>query len=310
MKLSVEKSGRVDKLLADALPQYSRAALAKLFNLGHIKIDGKQVRAGHKVLKNAVIEADISPLQQNQQVIELPVIYEDDDILVVNKPEGIISHARGRYWYEPSVASFVRWKLTGGNTLKGTVVPNEKHIPDYLVTKSYPLKADTDGVDRIGIVHRLDRATSGVMICAKNDKAMKSLQKQFAERSVQKTYIAVLDGVPKQPEALIDAPIQRNPKKPSTFKVGANGKQSQTQYKVLKTKGKQTLIEFQPKTGRTHQLRVHALYIGSPIVGDVLYNPHTTGDRLLLHAHTITIELPSTKEQVTFTAPLPKEFSL
>jgi 23S rRNA pseudouridine1911/1915/1917 synthase len=305
MKLVADKQGRVDKLLADALPQYSRAAVAKLFNLDLVKLNGAIVRAGHKVREGAVIEADISPLDQDQQVIELPIIYEDDNVLVVDKPAGIISHARGRFWFEPSVASFVRWKLTGGEKLKGEVIPNATHIPANLVTKSYPMRADVDGVDRIGIVHRLDRATSGVMVCAKNEQALRDVQKQFADRKVEKTYIAALSKSPQEKEAIIDAPIERNPKFPSQFRVGPNGKTAQTLYKVLKSADSgRCLVEFKPKTGRTHQLRVHALYIGCPIVGDTFYG--VADDRLFLHAHTITLELEGKK--VTFESPIPKEF--
>ena len=306
MNIIAENPGRIDKIVADANPQYSRAALTKLFSLGLVTLDGQVVPPGHKVRTGAHITVDLSPLEQDQQVVDLPVLYEDDNVLVVNKPEGIISHARGRYWYEPSVASFVRWKLTGGDTSKGKIVPNEKHIPDYLVTRAYPMKANTDGVDRMGIVHRLDRATSGVMICSKNDATMTYLQKQFSSRSVTKTYIAVLEGIPEKDEAIIDAPIERNPKKPSTFRIGANGKQAQTYYKILKKSINRCLVEFTPKTGRTHQLRIHAAFLNCPIVGDNLYGK--PDKRLLLHAHKIEISIPE-KGQMSFLSPIPEEFN-
>jgi 23S rRNA pseudouridine1911/1915/1917 synthase len=305
VKIVPEVPGRIDKLLADACPQYSRAALAKLFDLDLVKLDGRIVKAGHKVRVGSVIDADITPLDQDQQVIQLPILYEDDNVIVINKPAGIISHARGRYWFEPSVASFVRWKVTGGEKLKGIVVPNATHIPDELVTMSYPLKADQDGVDRMGIVHRLDRATSGVMVCAKNEQTLRDIQKQFADRKVEKTYVAVLTKTPKDNKAIIDAPIERNPIKPSQFRVGPNGKSAQTYYEVLRTGDSgRALVLFQPKTGRTHQLRVHALYIGCPILGDTFYG--TLEDRLYLHANKLTLSLEG--KQVTFESPLPKEF--
>lgn len=306
MRIVAEKPGRVDKLLADTLPQYSRSALAKLFDKGLVVLDGRIVPAGHKVREGAVIDADISPLEQEQQVVELPILYEDDDVMVIDKPTGIISHARGRYWYEPSVASFVRWKLTGGEKLKGTVIPNDIHIPDDLVTKSYPMPENiTENSDRMGIVHRLDRATSGVMICAKNDNALTFLQKQFSNRTVIKKYSAVLDGIPKCDEAVIDAPIERNPKKPSTFRIGPNGKSSQTHYIVIRKGTNRALVEFTPKTGRTHQLRIHAAYIKCSIHGDDLYGKKD--GRLLLHAHSLEITLPG-GERRTFTSEIPQEF--
>lgn len=305
MKFIATSSGRVDKLLADSLPQYSRAALSKLFDSSAVSVDGRLVKAGFKVREGACIEADTSSLEQNQRVVELDIIYEDSDVVVVNKPAGIISHARGKYWYEPSVASFIRWMISGGSELKGEIVANDTFTPDYLITKSYPLRADNDGVERTGIVHRLDRATSGLMICAKNDNALKFLQRQFANRTVDKRYIAVLDGIPKDLEALIDAPIERNPKKPSTFRIGPNGKSAQTLYKVLRSGQKRSLVEFIPKTGRTHQLRLHAAYIGCPIVGDELYG--TKQARLLLHAYKLTISIPS-GGVMTFESKLPSEF--
>src|SRR5690606_18021646 len=143
--------------------------------------------------------------------IDLSILYEDDNVLIINKPEGIISHSRGRYWNEPSVASFVRQK-TG-----------------------------QEG-DRSGIVHRLDRATSGIMICVKNSDVMALLQKQFSQRKVKKTYIAIVSGHMKLPEAMIDMPIERNPKAPSTFRVGSNGKAAQTKYQVIESRARHDIV--------------------------------------------------------------------
>jgi 23S rRNA pseudouridine1911/1915/1917 synthase len=326
MKIIVEARGRVDKLLADALPQYSRAALHKLFGMDLVKLNGESVQPGHKVREGAVVEADLSPLEQDQQVVELPILYEDDDVVVINKPAGIISHARGQFWFEPSVASFLRWHTTAGSKgAKGTIIPNSTHTPDNMITRSYPLSSEATTLvsDRAGIVHRLDRATSGVMICAKNEKSQKFLQMQFADRGVTKTYIAILEKTPDKPEAIIDAPIERNPKKPSQFRVGPNGKSAQTHYRIVgpeeysskniedritnKPQFSGCMVEFTPTTGRTHQLRVHSLYIKCPILGDEFYG--TKADRLYLHAHTLTLELPSGVKQ-TFTAPLPEVFAL
>lgn len=296
MELIAPNQGRVDKLLADALPQYSRAAIHKLFDMDLIKLNGEVVKPGHKVREGAVIDADTSPLSQEQQVEVLPILYEDDNVIVIDKPAGIISHARGRYWYEPSVASFIR-----AYTLD--MLPDHKPKPEKVIPGEI---GKVIAYERAGIVHRLDRATSGVMVCAKNDATMKFLQKQFADRKVEKRYIAVLEGIPENDEAIIDAPIERNPKKPSTFRVGPNGKLAQTQYKILKKGDKRCLVEFMPHTGRTHQLRIHAEYIKTPIVGDTLYGKEA--DRLYLHAHTITLAIP-VKGTVTFTSTVPESFN-
>jgi 23S rRNA pseudouridine1911/1915/1917 synthase len=267
---------RIDKVVADSLPLYSRAALAKLFVSGHILLNGETSRAGIKLHERDVISVDLSPLEALPEAIELPILYEDDDVLVIDKPAGVISHARGRFVSEPSVASFVR---------------------QYV--------ADITG-ERAGIVHRLDRATSGVMICAKNQKALSWLQQQFADRKVQKTYIAVVSGELPTETGKIDMPIARNAAKPQQFKVDPGGKPALTLYKVLKTSEKHSVVELKPQTGRTHQLRVHLAQLHHPIVGDSLYDGEPA-ERLMLHAHTLELLLPS-KEPATFTSPLPPIF--
>lgn len=267
---------RVDKFLAIKFSEYSRAALAKLFTLKLIKYKGESIQAGYKLRPGAIVEYDLGPLQEKPDVIELPVLYEDADVVVVNKPVGIISHARGRFWQEASVASFIRDKLK-----------------------------DMEG-DRGGIVHRLDRATSGVMICAKNEATLKFLQKQFSDRKVEKTYSAIVRGVLEPQEAIIDAPIKRNDKDPKRFHVAIDGKSAQTKYNVERTDGDYSFIVLKPKTGRTHQLRIHLDYLRHPIVGDELYGGEEAS-RLLLHATTIQITMPSGQDK-TFHAPIPKEF--
>lgn len=272
-----DKSVRADVLLASFYPQYSRAALTKLFDMNLIQKNSVVIKPGEKVQPNISISADISPIEQVADVIDIPIIYQDNNIVVVNKPVGMISHARGKYWDEASVASFIRDKISG---MEG---------------------------ERAGIVHRLDRATSGVMVCAKNTNTMSFLQKQFSKRSVQKTYIAIVNGdlVPKK--GIIDIPLARNPSKPQTFIVNASGKSAQTEYHVICQQGKFSAIQLHPLTGRTHQLRIHLQYLNKPIVGDTLYGGQEH-KRLMLHAHSITINTPD-KGMQTFIAPLPKDFS-
>lgn len=267
---------RVDKYLSAKFPEYSRAAIAKLFTLNLIKLNGEPIQPGHKLRPGTEIEYDLGPLQAKPEVIPLPIIYEDKDVIVVDKPAGIISHARGRFWQEASVASFIRDRISGMDSERG------------------------------GIVHRLDRATSGVMICAKNVDTLKFLQKQFSDRKVQKTYVAVVDKIPKQDKANIIAPIARNEKDPKRFKVSPNGKPAETFYEIIQQTDKGAVIELTPKTGRTHQLRLHLDYIGCPIVGDSLYGGKDF-DRLLLHAWRLEITLPSGENKV-FESKLPIVF--
>jgi len=160
--------------------------------------------------------------------------------------------------------------------------------------------------DRAGIVHRLDRATSGVMVAARTAEALGWLQKQFSQRKVKKAYIAIIKGELPNKEAIIDMPIERNPRHPQTFRVGVRGKAAVTAYEVVKTANGYSLLKLQPTTGRTHQLRVHLAHLGHPIVGDTLYGGEPA-DRLFLHALSLEITLPN-KQRRTFEAPLPKEF--
>ncbi len=271
---------RVDILVGEHLNELSRSYISRLINEQRILVNDEPTKPGYRLRLNDKLDInfDQSELQQIPS-IDLPVIYEDSDVIVVNKPSGVISHSRGKYWDEPSVASFIRQKIRG---LEG---------------------------ERAGIVHRLDRATSGVMVCARNQAALSFLQKQFADRTIEKTYIALCQGGEFElAHATIDAPIGRNPKKPTTFMVRSDGKPAQTTYTILKFKDDNSLVELKPQTGRTHQLRVHTAYIGHPIVGDVFYGPENQTERLMLHAKSLKVRLPSGEEKI-FSADLPEEFA-
>jgi 23S rRNA pseudouridine1911/1915/1917 synthase len=208
--------------------------------------------------------------------IDLPILYEDADCIVMNKPVGVLTHSKGAFNPEATVATFL-----------------QSHVKDL------------QG-ERAGIVHRLDRATSGVIIGAKTSEALAWLQKQFSQRRVKKTYIAIIEGELDENHAIIDMPIERNPKKPQTFRVGANGKSAITEYKVLESNDRYSMIELSPQTGRTHQLRVHLNHLGHPILGDEFYGGKPS-KRLFLHALQLEITVPSHERKV-FTATLPPEF--
>lgn len=274
----IEKKQRLDVFLADQFPAISRSFLQKLCSSDQVNVNDVPQKSGYRISPQDKVDVlyDMASIDEIDD-IDLPIVYQDDDIIVINKPAGVISHARGRYWNEASVASFVR-QITGQQG------------------------------ERAGIVHRLDRATSGIMICAKTTAAMKHLQLQFAERTVTKTYVAIVEGVVEPTAAVIDMAIERNPKSPSTFRVGPNGKTAQTEYHVTRTSNGLTQLMLRPKTGRTHQLRVHLKHQGHPIIGDVLYGGRQA-DRLYLHAESIELRLPSGKSQC-FTAELPKEFDV
>lgn len=329
---TAETAQRADVLLAATFPAYSRAALAKLFAKGTITQAGKTLKPGEKLQPGEVFEAVIETLEKPAESIDLPVIYEDTNIIVIDKPVGVISHARGRYWDEASVASFVRDRMTAqrshadamqGDTEHRTeqykkeygkgeaeVATQQGAVSSGRVASSASKQADTmwsSGSERAGIVHRLDRATSGVMICAKNAETLSMLQKQFSQRKTKKSYFAVVEGQPELDTAVIEVPLGRNPNKPQTFKPDPQGKESSSTYKIIKTNGDFSLLELTPKTGRTHQLRVHLQYIKHPIVGDELYGGHKA-ERLFLHAYSLEITVPG-GERKTFISKVPSEFN-
>ena len=258
-----EEKFRLDMLLVEKYPEYNRATLQRFIKDGRVTVDGKPAKkSNEKYAKTAEI---VLEKPKNELVMpELPVIYEDEHVLVVNKPTGLLSMAKGEYTEEVTL-------------------------------ENYGL-----------LVHRLDRDTSGVVILAKDEETQTMLRKQFQDRKAHKTYYAVVSGRPKMDEALIDLPMARNLKHPTTFQVDANGKPAQTHYKVIDTDDKHSLVELKPTTGRTHQLRVHLKYIGTPILGDVVYGEEKA-DRLYLHAAALEITIPE-GERKTFAAPLPAEF--
>lgn len=278
--ISLDDAGqRADRVVAASYPQYARSAVHKLFENGDVLMDGQAVKAGYKVRDGDNLFIEDAMLVDEPDPIELPVIYEDDDVIVINKPAGVLSHSKGSFNPEGTVASWLRQRTQ--TLMQG-------------------------GGNRAGIVHRLDRGTSGVMVCAKHDTAQSWLQKQFSSRNVTKTYAAVIEGSLPTPEGVIDMPIGRNPAKPQTFHVTASGKPATTDYRTLKQGSATSLIELSPQTGRTHQLRVHLAKLGHPIVGDHVYGTDT-GERLYLHAEALELTLPS-RERKTFTAAVPPEF--
>ena len=286
--LAISRGERLDQRVVSLLPLLSRAFAVRLIQDGKVTVNGVvATKAGIKLKPEDDVVLDYQMSDFVIPEIDIPVLYEDDDCVVIVKPVGLLTHSKGAFNPEPSVATWLH------NRIVDTTL----------------LNTDKDSLNnRPGIVHRLDRATSGVMICAKTPAACSWLQKQFALRKAKKTYVAIVKGRLAQPEAVINMPIERNPKTPATFRVGANGKAAVTHYKVLQEAPDVTLVELKPETGRTHQLRVHLAKVGNPIIGDPLYGGGKFGDRLYLHALSLEITLPN-RERQTFSAPLPAEFA-
>lgn len=261
---------RADKFVASNYPEFTRSSLERLFDMGLVQINNHKAKASYKVKPEDKVVVDTALLSAEPPKIDLPIIYEDDDVVVIDKPAGVLTHSKGALNLEGTVASFIASKVK-----------------------------DLSG-NRAGIVHRLDRDTSGVIVTTKTSEGLSKLQKQFSTRKAKKEYIAIVEGIPKPKKAVIDAPIMRSLSKPNTFKVGEQGKPAQTEYqvtKIFKQKDRvYSLIDLKPKTGRTHQLRVHMAYIGHPIVGDRVYGTEANG--LMLHAKSLELTLPSSERKV------------
>ena len=274
---------RLDKKLVEKYPEYKRATLQTFIKSGYVTVDDKVALKPNTLIEESSeialnLPKELTDEKLKKAAIEKmkpETIYEDEHVLVLNKPSGLLSMAKGEYSAEPT-------------------------LEDYGL-----------------LVHRLDRDTSGVVILAKDPETQTMLRKQFQDRKAHKTYYAVVEGCPKLNEAMIDLPIARNVKHPTTFIVDANGKPSQTYYKVIKKGEKNSLVELRPTTGRTHQLRVHLSYLGTPILGDRVYGtaPADTDMRLYLHAHTLEITIPNPSDlsgdnmRTKFEADLPKDFN-
>lgn len=294
-KLKERRNLRLDHYVIGQFPLLSRSYAVKLINEGKVLVNGQTAKPGYKLRERDDITIDYdesdSPVIPD---IDLPVLYEDDDCIVIDKPAGVLTHSVGKLIGEATVASFLRSRLHAPRPGdEGVAVRNAK--------------VDVHKV-RAGIVHRLDRATSGIIICAKTPQALAWLQRQFHDREVEKTYVAAIAGQLDPPAAVIDMPIERNPRAPATFRVGANGKPAITRYKTLEASGSHSLLELKPQTGRTHQLRVHLAHQNHPIVGDYFYGGQKAG-RLYLHAYQLSLTLPDGQRR-TFTAELPPEFKV
>ncbi len=274
------ESIRLDVFLAKKLG-YTRSFTAKLIKKKYIKINHQIVdKASLKLHYNDLIQfLEINNDKKNNFIIR--IIYQDDNILVIDKPYGLLVHAKDKFDQEFTLENWLNDKF-----------PNLDN-------------------QRAGIVHRLDRLTSGVMVVGLNQESIDSLKRQFSQRLIEKTYYAVVDGLFDDNKILIDLQIKRSIKFPNKFVVDINGKTSQTFLTVKKmdTVNRISLVELKPKTGRTHQLRVHLNYIKHPIVGDPLYNKKISpAKRMMLHAYSIRVNLLDGQLK-TFKSKLPNEFN-
>lgn len=284
-----EQPERLDKFLVACLPEFSRSRLQAWIKDGRVTVDGVPAqKTGQQLEGGAEIHIEIPPARPSHiepEAIPLNVIYEDENLLVVDKPAGMVVH------------------------------PSAGHHTGTLVHAALAYAPDIEGVggvQRPGVVHRLDKETSGLILLAKNDRAHRWLQNQFRNREVQKTYLALVDGSPPTPQGRVEVAVGRGTRDPKSMAPvpPGRGRAAASEYFTRETFAEHTLLEVHPVTGRTHQIRVHLAFIGCPVAGDTTYgrrHPSIPLGRHFLHASRLSIRLPGKKVAATFEAPLPGE---
>lgn len=287
LTIPIEHAGkRLDQSLADLLPDYSRSRIQTWCDDGLVLMDGRAVGRKHKVWGGETVavwpQAHPSEQPYRAEAIALDIVYEDDHVLVLNKPVGLVTHPGAGNW-------------------EGTLLNALLHHASQLT-----------GVPRAGIVHRLDKDTSGLMVVAKTLTAQTKLVRELQARTVKRTYWAVAQGELAQDAGEVDAPIGRHPTQRTRMAVVESGKPALTRYRVLKRYRGATWVECQLATGRTHQIRVHMAHLGHPLVGDAVYAGHRKGrwdfHRQALHAVRLGFEHPASGEAMSFEAPPPDDF--
>ena len=280
---------RLDKFLSAMLPDQSRSYLQKIIKDGNVLVNGEPKKSSYRLEDGDEVTADLPELKSpdiEPENIPLDILYEDDSILMVNKPKGMVVHPSAGH-YTGTLVNAVLWHCQG--QLSGI-----------------------NGVSRPGIVHRIDKDTTGVLVVCKNDAAHNAVAAQLKEHSITRKYRAIVHGVIKEDEGTVDAPIGRHPTERKKMASGVkNGKRAVTHYRVLERFQGYTYVECQLETGRTHQIRVHMASLGHPLLGDQVYGPARCPYKLqgqTLHAGILGFIHPTTGAYMEFTAPLPEYF--
>ena len=302
---------RLDAYLAENIEKWSRSRLKKLIDDGDVLVNEKEAKASYKISENDLIEIELSetPAQTFEpEDIPLNIVYEDEFLVVINKPSGMVVHPG---------AGISSGTLANALAHKFKVQSSKFKVEDQTQSHLDEIKS------QVGIVHRLDKHTSGLMVVAKNQETHEALNEQFREREVYKSYVALVHGEMEENSGTIDAPIAREKHNRTKMSVRKHGRHALSLWKVKKHFEKFTLIDVEIKTGRTHQIRVHCAYINHPVVGDDTYNAGRDKsvanievrqaiqrlDRFFLHAHKLYFTHPKTKEYLKFSAPLPDELT-
>ncbi|MCM3512478.1 RluA family pseudouridine synthase [Carnobacterium inhibens] len=281
-----EKTGRLDKVLSELMPSVTRSHIQQWIKEGHVTVNGETLKANYKVQTEDhihIIEPELVSLEVLAEDIPIEIVYQDEDVVVVNKAQGMVVH--------PSAGH-----QTG--TLVNALM---YHINDL---------SGINGTIRPGIVHRIDKDTSGLLMVAKNDAAHEKLAAQLKDKTSLREYVALVHGVIPHEKGTIDAPLGRSKQDRKKQDIIDDGRAAVTHFRVLERFKDFTLVSLKLETGRTHQIRVHMKYIGYPLAGDPVYGPRKTleGKGQFLHAKTLGFKHPTTEEFLTFEAPLPKLF--
>lgn len=286
--VAVEEGGkRLDKVVRDRVPDLSRTQGQRLIEVGQVTVCGRSRKPSYRVEPGEEVTV-LLPVEDphpslSPEHIPLDIVYEDEQLLVVNKPAGLVVH------------------------------PGPGHPDGTLVNAllfHYPTIEDVGPPGRLGIVHRLDKETSGVLVVAKNQETLESLQDLFRNREVEKTYLALVNGQVEPDEGIIEVPIGRDPTDRQKMAALSGGKYSRTRFRVVRWYRRHTLLDAHPYTGRTHQVRVHLSWLGYPVVGDTVYGRRRQPlleERHFLHASDLTLTHPVTNQKMTFAAPIPQE---
>ncbi|WMI82049.1 RluA family pseudouridine synthase [Anaerotignum sp. MB30-C6] len=280
---------RIDVFIAENMESLSRSGVQRLIEEGHIRLNGASVKANYKLREKDVIDVEVPEVKLVEilpEDIPLDILYEDKDVIIVNKPQGMVVHPAPGH--------------TSGTLVNALMF----HCGDEL--------SGINGEKRPGIVHRIDKDTSGVLMIAKNDTAHQSLAEQLANHSITRKYNAIVFNGFQEEEGIVDQPIGRNPLDRKKMAVTQkHSRRAVTHYRVIERMGNFTLIEAQLETGRTHQIRVHMTYIGHPLLGDLVYGPKKQPFKLegqALHAKVLGFIHPTTGEYMEFEVPLPDSF--
>lgn len=287
-----EAPERLDKFLVGLLPEFSRSRIQRLIASGLVEVNGRAAwKAGQPLEAGSTVTVRVPPAAPTSLIAEdipLDIVFENEDLIVVNKPAGMVVHP------------------AAGHS-SGTLV--------HAILGYAPPLEGIGGEERPGVVHRLDKETSGLILLAKNERAHRWLQDQFRLRKVEKTYLALVEGKPPTPSGRVEAYIGRDPKQRRKMAIVSEkqGREAVSEYKTVEEFENHTLLEFHPHTGRTHQIRLHCAFLRCPIVGDTVYGrkrPTISIGRHFLHAYRLRILLPNEKEPRQFEAPLPEELRL